>query len=109
MFIGGVVIHGNVKSWGGGPGPSVTPSDRSFNFAFKDNTVLGPVVLRDWNGGWIGAIRNGIGGSLVYLHNAGVDPDANEIVANTIGGNLGCWRNTPPAQFRDAIQGGPPG
>jgi hypothetical protein len=109
MFVDGVVVHGDVMSWGGGPGPTVTPSDLPFNYAFKDNTVHGRVLLRDWNGGWIGAIRNTIGGGLVYMHNAGTDPDANEIVANTVGGNLACWRNTPPAQFGDAIQGGPPG
>jgi hypothetical protein len=109
MFIDGVVVGGNVMSWGGGPGSSVTPDNLAFNFAFKDNTVHGRVLLRDWNGGWIGAIRNTIGRSLVYMHNAGTDPDANEIVANTVGTNLSCWRNAPSAQFGDAIEGGPPG
>jgi hypothetical protein len=109
MFIDGVVVGGDVKSWGGGPGSAVTPDNLAFNFAFKDNTVHGRVLLRDWNGGWIGAIRNTVGRSLVYMHNAGTDRDANEIVANTVGNNLACWRNAPSAQFGDAILGGPPG
>ncbi|HTY72762.1 MAG TPA: hypothetical protein VMI11_10115 [Actinomycetes bacterium] len=108
MFIDGSKIGGDVISNGGGPGSKVTEADLAFNFAFKDNKVRGSVVLTGWNGGWMGAIRNWVGGNLYYSWNRGVDPDSNEIVHNTVGHNLACFANYPAAQFGDAVQGQPP-
>jgi len=109
MFIDGVTVCGNVRSFGGGPGLDVTHDNIAFNYAFKDNTVHGNVRLMNWRGGWMGAIRNDVSGYVVYARNAGNDPDANEIVHNMVGGNLGCWGNSPAAQFGDAAEGAPPG
>jgi hypothetical protein len=102
MDLDGVVVRGDVVSTGGGPGPVTDQSSPYFNFAFKDNIVHGDVRITGWNGGWIGMIRNQVSGSVRYSHNTGTDPDANEIVANDVGGNLACRNNTVPAQFGDA-------
>ena len=66
VYIDGVVVGHNVLSLGGGPGVTFSPF---YNYAFKDNTVHGDVVLAAWQGGWIGAIRNQIDGSLIYNAN----------------------------------------
>ena len=106
VYIDGVVVGHNVLSLGGGPGVTFSPF---YNYAFKDNTVHGDVVLAAWQGGWIGAIRNQIDGSLIYNANQSPNPEPNEIVANTMGRNLICFANSPAAQFGDAIEGAPPG
>jgi hypothetical protein len=101
MHIDGVVINGNFSSTGGG-GPYDT-------YAFKDNSVKGNVTITGWNGGgWIGIIRNVVGGNVTYSNNTaldyGGDPnDANEVIHNTVGGNLACSGNSPVAQFGDGV------
>ena len=78
--------------------------------------------MNDWQGGWIGALRDTVGGNLVLTNNAslvhqtpvgcddndqnpanhctgfatGADPDSTEVATNTIAGNLICYGNTPP-------------
>ena len=56
LYLGFVTVHGDVTSMGGGT------SARFFNFPIKDNTIDGNLTLRGWSGGWIGAIRNTVGG-----------------------------------------------
>ena len=51
---------------------------------------------------WIGFIRNNVGQSVYYSDNLLADPDGNEIVSNTIAGNLVCFRNSPPPQVGDS-------
>ena len=60
LYLGFVTVHGNVTSYGGGT------SDRFYNFPIKDNTIDGNLTLKGWLGGWIGAIRNTVGGSVDY-------------------------------------------
>jgi hypothetical protein len=52
---------------------------------------------------WVGAIRDHVGGNLIYAGNSGNDPDANEIITNVIGQNLICFGNKPAAQYGDAM------
>lgn len=106
MNLNGIVFNGSVTSTGGGPGPTFDPYT---NFSFKDNIVHGHVSITGWQGTWIGAIRNTIRGGLVFSNNVGVavgptgNPDSNEILSNTIHGNLVCWGNVPAAQYGDAV------
>jgi hypothetical protein len=125
VYLGNMTVHGNVTSNGGGT------SDRFYNFPIKDNTIDGNLVLHGWTGGWIGALRNTVGGNIDFSNNASVvhaaddaacmnsgtfpngcdaapggDPDSSEPVQNTVSGNLICHNNSPAAQFADS-GGGP--
>ena len=116
LYISFTTIHGNLISHGGGGG--VTGEFR--NFPTKDNTIDGNAVIQGWTGGWIGFIRNHVGGNTIFSGNTSVinglvtppvpgevDPDSSEIMTNTIGGNLICWRNTPAAQVNPDDGGQP--
>jgi hypothetical protein len=103
MYLDGDHIAGNLTSEGGGPGLR----GAFLNFPIKDNTVGGNLTLYGWHGGWSGVIRNVVGGSVVYSKNMSIqDPDSNEVVTNTIGGNLTCRGNSPAVQVGDS--GGSP-
>ena len=125
VYLGGVTIHGNVTSNGGGS------STKFYNFPIKDNTIDGNLTLHGWQGGWIGALRNHVGGKLdisnvgSVVHAAdgdacdasgtfpngcvaapGADPDSTEVTDNVVAGNLICHGNSPAAQAGDS-GGGP--
>jgi hypothetical protein len=96
----GIRIGGNLSSSGGGAGLI----DSAFiPFSVKDDTIKGNVVVSGLRTVWFGVIRSNIGGNLYLTNNAGSDPDANEVVGNTIGGNLVCTGNRPAAQYGDAV------
>ena len=112
LYLSFITVHGNVISNGGGSGPA----GPFRNFPIKDNTIDGNLIVQGWQGGWIGLIRNAVGGNVIFSKNAsvvledgtpGTDEDANEVQTNTIGGNLICQRNTPAAQV-NAIDDGQP-
>jgi hypothetical protein len=99
MYLDGDHIGGNVVSRGGGPGLHGT----FLNFPVKDNAIGGNLIVRGWRGGWSGALRNSVGGNLVFSRNASIaDPDSNEVLTNTIGGNLVCRGNSPAVQVGDS-------
>ena len=111
LYLGGMTVQGNVIS-NGGSGP-----DR--NFPIKDNTIGGNLILQGWSGLWLGALRNTVGGNVIISKNTGTQtgdegafvgvPDSNEVVSNSISGNLICHDNTPAAQIGDAaLEGGGP-
>lgn len=105
MYLDGDMIRGNVVSNGGGPGLSLTQP--FLNFPVKDNAIGGNLILQGWHGGWAGAIRNVVGGNVIFSRNVSVqDPDANEVVTNSIRGNLICFGNSPAVQVGDS--GGSP-
>jgi hypothetical protein len=51
-------------------------------------------------------IRTNVAGDVRVIGNRFGDPDAMEIVTNTVGGNLACFNNRPAAQVGDS--GGAP-
>jgi hypothetical protein len=108
LYLGGMTIHGNLVSSGGGN------PDSERNFPIKDDTVDGNVVIQGWDGFWFGVLRVQVGGNLIVANNSGTQVglpgtefegmlDSTEIVSNVIGGNLICHGNTPPAQIGDAV------
>ena len=116
LYISFTTIHGNLISNGGGGG--VTGEFR--NFPTKDNTIDGNAAIQGWTGGWIGFIRNHVGGNVIFSNNASVinglvnppvpgqvDPDSSEVMTNVIGGNLVCQGNTPAAQVNPDDGGQP--
>jgi hypothetical protein len=91
----------------------------------KHGVIDGNLIVQGWQGGWIGIIRDTVGGNVIYSNNAsvlhqtpvpcgdpgtpactgsapGADPDSTEVDTNTIGGNLICQNNSPAAQRGDA-------
>jgi len=116
LYISFTTIHGNLISHGGGGG--VTGEFR--NFPTKDNTIDGNAVIQGWTGGWIGFIRNHVGGNTIFSGNTSVinglvdppvpgevDTDSSEIMTNSISGNLICQGNTPAAQVNPDDGGQP--
>ena len=116
LYLSFLTIHGNLISNGGGGG--VNGEFR--NFPTKDNTIDGNVVVTGWTGGWIGLIRNHVGGNVVFSHNRSVinglvdppvpgvvDSDSSEVMTNVIAGNLICVGNTPAAQVNPEDGGQP--
>lgn len=116
LYISFTTIHGNLISHGGGGG--VTGEFR--NFPTKDNTIDGNAVVEGWTGGWIGFIRNHVGGNTIFSGNTSVinglvdppvpgevDSDSSEIMTNSISGNLICQGNTPAAQVNPDDGGQP--
>jgi hypothetical protein len=103
MYLDGDTVDGNVVSNGGGPGLGLP----FLNFPVKDNAIGGNLIVQGWHGGWAGAIRNVVGGNLIFSRNVSMlDPDAMEVVTNAISGNLICMRNRPAVQVGDS--GGSP-
>lgn len=89
LYVSFVKVHGDfVSSGGSGPGR---------NFPTKDNWIGGDLTMVGWSGFWSGAIRNTVGGSVLYSGNRGENPDSSEVMTNIIHGNLICNGNTPKA------------
>jgi hypothetical protein len=97
LYLSFMTIKGNLSSNGGG-------GDPVRNFPIKDITVGGNLTIQHWDGFWLGILRDTVAGNVVFSHNAGTNPDTNEVVNNDIGGNLSCQHNSPPAQIGDAEQ-----
>jgi hypothetical protein len=102
-------VGGNIRIIGGG-GSENCNSAALFGGPFfstvHDSTVGGNVVVRRVHSCWIGLIRTTVGGTARLIGNRFGDPDAMEIVTNTIAGNLACFNNVPQAQVGDS--GGAP-
>jgi len=128
LQIGEVTIGGSLISIGGGV---LSTSAADFrNFPIKDNVIHGNLVVEGWKGGWIGFVRNTVGGNAVFAYNRsysndvtgpGTDPDSSEVmgthidlgggnavdIPQTIGGNLVCFGNLPAAHVNPADGGAP--
>jgi hypothetical protein len=67
-----------------------------------DSTVRGNVTVSGVHTCWFGLIRTTVGKNVKVTGNRFGDPDANEIVTNTVGGDLACFNNVPGAQIGDS-------
>jgi hypothetical protein len=105
LIIQSGTISGSVSMTGGGGGKNckVNPLLKSPNFSdIEDTTVQGNVSFTALRSCWLGIIRDQIHGSLTLLRNRFADPDADEVVTNTIYGNAACRRNSPAPQEGDS-------
>lgn len=128
LQVGEATIGGNLVSIGGGVLSTSVADFR--NFPIKDNVIHGNLVVEGWRGGWIGFIRNTIGGNAVIANNRshsndmtgpGTDGDSTEVqgtqvdlgggavayVPQAIGGNLICLGNLPAAHVNPGDGGAP--
>jgi hypothetical protein len=105
LYLGGMTVHGNVVSTGGG--------DPGRNFPIKDDTIDGNLIIQGWSGLWLGVIRTTVGGNVIIANNAAADTseepgsDSTEIMTNHVSGNLICQGNLPAAQV-NPNEGGQP-
>jgi hypothetical protein len=115
----GVLVHdttivGDVRQSGGGggatsgPGKNCTPTGIFNKFGspvfsdYEDSMIGGNLWLTGLQSCWLGALRDKVGGSVTFSNNIMADPDANEVLTNTIQGNLICAGNSPANQYGDS-------
>ncbi|MHB1930098.1 MAG: hypothetical protein ACYCUG_11895, partial [Acidimicrobiales bacterium] len=101
----GVIVHstsinGNVVISGGGGGLSCAPSGVFKLFGqpvysdLEDSGVTGSVTVSGLASCWLGLARDAVAGNVTITKDKLADPDAIEIVANAITGNLACSATT---------------
>jgi hypothetical protein len=99
--INGDSIGGNLVSTGGGAG-LLDPETQFVPFSIKDDTVGRNIVVTDLTTVWFGVIRTEVGRNVILKNINLSDPDGNEVVTDTIGGNLICSGNAPANQVGDS-------
>ena len=117
----GVVLHhssvdGDLLASGGGGGATCAPDLSSVftllpNFGavysdYEDVTVGGDLRVTGLASCWLGALRLAVHGSATFAHSTFADPDADEVLNDTVGGNLLCTDLSPAVHFGDAGQAG---
>lgn len=110
----GVLLHaskirGDVTMIGGGGVTCAVPTTGIFSVLgspvfsdAEDNTIGGDIRIAGLQTCWMGALRNKVGGSIFTGSNTMADPDANEVLANVVHGNIACVGNTPATQYGDS-------
>jgi hypothetical protein len=97
LVIHGVVVNGGLTSIGGGDhGPCnfAAPTGPVY-LAVEDSQISGGATVAGYNACWLGFARNHINGGVKLMNNQLDDPDAMEILANSIRGGLACLGNSP--------------
>lgn len=101
----GVLVHntsiaGSVRERHGGGGVTCKPSGIFTAFqspvfsAYEDSSVGGNVSISGYKSCWLGIARVNIGRNLRLHNNTLADPDAIEVLSNTVGRNLNCRHNS---------------
>ena len=106
MIVHAIQQHGPISINGGGGGSDGTCESGVLMggppyMDFDDSHIWGPVTIQNVQSCWQGFIRNTVRGPVTIKNNTFEDPDANEIVTNTIWGPLNCSGNTPAAEVGD--------
>lgn len=100
VVLHGVTIDGNVVETGGGGGINCAPSGifAAFGspvFSVYDGTRIGGnITVTGRQSCWLGIAHSQIGGNVHLLNNQLADPDAIEVIDDSIGGNIVCEQNT---------------
>jgi hypothetical protein len=113
----GVVVHassigGSVIQVGGGGGRNCASTGIFAAFKspvysdYEDNSIGGTLAIEGLRSCWLGALRDDIRTGAIVRGNKMADPDAMEVVSNTVRGILQCFRNSPAVQYGDS--GGTP-
>ena len=111
----GVVIHdssigGNVVSSGGGGGVTCEPSGVFEQIGspvysdFAHSAIAGNITIAGYRSCWLGIDHDQIGGSVHLLHDNLADPDAIEVLDNTIGSNIVCRQNSMVWDSADTVE-----
>lgn len=109
LVVHNTTINGNAIESGGGGGVSCDSTPGVFGLfgspAYIDNedsTINGNLVISGVQTCWLGSLRDTVGGNLIDTNNTMADPDAGEVVNNSVHGNLICLGNSPAVQFGDS-------
>lgn len=104
-----MTVGGNETINGGGGGLDCDSTPGIFGLfqspAYIDNedsAVNGNLTITNVQTCWLGTLRVNVGGNLVDTNNTMADPDAGEVVSNTVNGNIVCLNNSPAVQFGDS-------
>lgn len=109
----GVVVHnstirGSVTETRGGGGLNCKPAGVFKLFKspvysdYEHTRIGGNLTVTGLRSCWFGAINDQVHGSLIASWNHMADPDAMEVVTNTIRRNFTCRGNRPAIQFGDS-------
>jgi hypothetical protein len=101
----GVIVHntsvgGDVAESGGGGGVTCRPQGVFKLFqspvfsVYDDSSVRGDLRVSGYRSCYLGLARLRVGGDMAVLNNKLADPDAIEILANHVAGDLVCHRNS---------------
>ena len=102
------VICQDVTMTGGGGGvSSCSESLPALNGAppygdFEDMIIGGNLTITGWQSCWLGVARVVVAQNVDFNDNLTGDPDGNEIVTDSIRGNLNCAGNSPKPQIGDS-------
>jgi len=110
LIVHATTVDGSVADLGGGGGVSCDPPAGTVFAAlqspaftdFEDNTIGHDLAVVGVQSCWSGSLRNNVGGSLVSANNTMADPDAGEVLQNTIQHDVVCFGNSPAVQFGDS-------
>jgi hypothetical protein len=69
---------------------------------FEDSAIGKNLSIVSLKTCWIGSLRDTVGGNLIDHSNLMGDPDGNEVVNNTVSGNISCHGNDHVVQFGDS-------
>ena len=104
-------VKGDITTLNDGPGLNCAPSSQVSAItrlgktpaydAFEDNRVGGYITSSGLRSCWMGMERNHVGTNILVSDDSTADPDGNEVAANHANGDLGCYGNSPAAQFGD--------
>jgi hypothetical protein len=100
VLLHGDTIDGNVIHSGGGGGVNCNPvgffaaiGSPAFS-AYEDGSVGGNIVITGVESCWLGLARVQVGNNAIFQSNDLADPDAIEILSNTVSHNLICQGNS---------------
>jgi hypothetical protein len=109
LVLHNTAIQGNAVENGGGGGVTCDSFPGIFGvLGFppyidqEDGSVGGNLIMQGMGTCWLGTLRVDVGGNLIVGNNATADPDAMEVVSNTVHGNMICRNNSPNVQFGDS-------
>ena len=104
VIVHNATIRGNVSIQGGGGGVSCDPllMGGPAYMDLENSQISGGVSITGVNSCWMGFIRNSVSGTVNISGNTLADPDAIEVVTNSIRGSLVCTGNDPIAKIGDS-------
>ncbi len=105
LIVHGVSVNGGYSSIGGGDGQPCNFAGLPTYTTLEDSTVNGGVTIAGYTACWLGFARDHVNGGVTLTNNVLDDPDAMEILSNTINGGLACSGNTAGGVPRATNQG----